>query len=171
MVSFLAGLAAANTVLCVLLLITWRLVTSIKPVGLLKLFIQHRASDKERLSMLTRKLWVYERGSDLKYKTNITLPSFVKSRRFPCMVLTLDSLVDQKFSITRHVFLRNTTLMTEDIKYEDESLFKSNTSNTKTNISEVSSSSEWCKVSTPHLSSCLPLLPPGFVFFTYGHVE
>lgn len=40
--------------------------------------------------MLTRKLWVYERGSDLKYKTNITLPSFVRSRRFPRMVLTLD---------------------------------------------------------------------------------
>ena len=55
------------------------LVTGIKPFGLLEVFVQQRVSDREKLSALTWKLWVYERGSDLTCKTNSTLPSFVKS--------------------------------------------------------------------------------------------
>lgn len=55
-----------------------RLVSGIKPAGLLEVFVQPRASDCEKHSVLTWKLWVYERGSDLTCKTNITLPSFVK---------------------------------------------------------------------------------------------
>lgn len=45
------------------------------------MFAHERASDREKHSVLTWKLWVYERGSDPGCKTNITLPSFVKSKR------------------------------------------------------------------------------------------
>lgn len=55
------------------------LVTGMKPFGLLKVFVQQNVSDREKYSALTWKLWVYERGSDLRRKANITLPSFVKS--------------------------------------------------------------------------------------------
>lgn len=81
-----------------------RLLTGIKPVGLLKILVEHTVSDGEKHSVLTWKLWVYERGSDLKCKTNITLPSFVKSRE----EASLDSanfrhwsLVDQRSYIIR----------------------------------------------------------------------
>lgn len=56
------------------------LVTGTRPIGLLKMFVEHAVSDEGKHSALTWKLQVCEGGSDLTCKTNSTLPSFVKSR-------------------------------------------------------------------------------------------
>lgn len=47
--------------------------------GLPKVFVQQKTSDEEKYWAPTWKLRVCERGSDPRCKTNITLPSFVKS--------------------------------------------------------------------------------------------
>lgn len=79
-VPFILPVNLLQTLPCVfyLELLEHRVVIGIGPVGSLKVLVQQQMSVKEKHSVVTWKLRLYKRGSDLTCKTNTTLPSFVK---------------------------------------------------------------------------------------------